>query len=137
MEKQETKPVVRHELFDFIKRNPQALDAHARWMADGGEKLLELAVNAARGDMWPWDKPMETQASFGAFIGGISWMAQMLRNLVELTNNRTEKLRMMAQADGRISEDARKILIEKWGYSADEIDDVEKKPRARKLPANK
>ena len=137
MEKQEAKPVGRHELFDFIEKNPHVLDEHARWLAAGGEKLLELAVNAARGDMWPWDKPMETQASFGAFIGGISWMAKMMRSLVELTNNRSQKLRMLVQADGQISEDERRILRDQYGYTDEEIDDVKKKSRARKAPAGK
>ena len=137
MENKETKPVVRHALFDFIRKNPQALDAHARWLASGGEKLLELAVESARGDMFPWDKPLTTQASFGAFVGGISWMAKMMRGLVEMTNNRSEALRMLAQADGQISEDERRILRDSYGYTDEEIDAVEKKPRARKLPASK
>ena len=137
MENKETKPVVRHELFDFIRKNPQVLDAHARWLASGGEKLLELAVNSARGDMFPWDKPLTTQASFGAFVGGISWLSRMMRGLVEMTNNRHEALRMLAQADGQISEDERRILRDSYGYTDEEIDAVEKKPRARKLPAIK
>ena len=137
MEKQETKPVVRHELFDFIRKNPQALDAHAKWLAAGGEKLLELAVNSARGDMFPWDKPLTTQASFGAFVGGISWLSKMLRGLVEMANNRSEALRMLAQADGQLSEDERRILRDNYGYADEEIDAVEKKTRPRKAPAGK
>jgi uncharacterized tellurite resistance protein B-like protein len=44
---------------------------------------------------------------------------------------------MRAQADGQLSEDERRILRDSYGYTDEEIDAVEKKPRARKLPASK
>lgn len=134
MEKKES-PDVRHELFEYAARNPSALDAHGRWLEDGGEKLLDLAVGAIRGDMFPWDKEPHVQASFGAYCAGAMWMAKMLRNLVVLCNNRAEALRMLAQVDGQISEEERRILRDSYGYTERELDEYQKTSGARKRTA--
>lgn len=131
MEKKEA-PAVRHELFDYVARNPAALDAHGRWLAEGGEKLLDLAVDAIRGDMFPWDKEPHVQASFGAYCAGAMWMAKMLRSLVVLCNNRSEALRMLAQVDGQISEEERRILRDNYGYTEQELDEYKKSSSPRK-----
>jgi len=135
MEKTET-PVVRHELFEYLARNPKALDAHAAWLDGGGEKLVDLALGAVRGDMFPWDREPHVQASFGAFCAGAAWMAKMLKSLVVMVNNRSEALRMLAQVDGQISAEERRILRENYGYSEQEILEYEKKAAAGK-PAKK
>lgn len=128
----ESKPVVRHELFEYIAKNPKALDAHGRWLGEGGEKLLDLAVNSIRGDMFPWTAEQHVQASFGAFVAGAAWMAKLLRNLVVMNNNRSEALRMLAQVDGQLSAEERKILRDNYGYSETELDEYEKKTRGKK-----
>lgn len=121
MEK-ESAPAIRHELFDYLAAHPEAASSHANWMAAGGERILDLMVNAVRGDMFPYTAEPHVQASFGAFVGGVAWAAKMLRNLVALANNRSEALRMLAQADASLSEEERRILREHYGYSAEEIE---------------
>lgn len=125
------KPQLRHELLDFVRNAPGVADAHAKYMANGGERLLELAVNSIRGEMFPWDQPQHVQASYGAFVGGATWMAKLLRNVVVMANNRSEALRMLAQADGSISEEERRLLREMYGYSEEELESYKKKPARR------
>jgi len=132
MEKKK-EPGIRHELFDYMDHNPAAVDAHGRWLSAGGERLLELAVNSVRGEMFPYDAPQHVQASFGAFVGGATWLAKLLRNLVKVANNRSEALRYLSQADGSLSLEERQILRQMYGLSDDEINGkFEKKPAARR-----
>jgi tellurite resistance protein len=81
--------------------------------------------------MFPWDQPQHVQASYGAFVGGATWMAKLLRNVVVMANNRSEALRMLAQADGSISEEERRLLREMYGYSDEELESYKKKPARR------
>jgi hypothetical protein len=135
MEKKK-EPGIRHELFDYMDHNPAAVDAHGRWLSAGGERLLDLAVNSIRGEMFPYDAPQHVQASFGAFVGGATWLAKMLRNLIKISNNRTEALRMLSQADGSLSLEERMILRQLYGLTDEEIDADSKKKKAVK-PATK
>lgn len=120
---------LRHEFLDFVRTAPGAADAHANFMKNGGERMLELAVNSIRGEMFPWDQPQHVQASYGAFVGGATWMAKLLRNAVVMANNRSEALRMLAQADGSLNEDERRMLREMYGYSEAELATMEKKKK--------
>ena len=120
-------PPLRNELLDFVRDNPKLADAHATFMASGGERALDLLQNAVRGDMFPWDAAPHVQASFGAFVAGASWAIRMFRNLVVLTNRRSEALRMLAQVDGRLSAAERELLRRTYGYTDAELDEFEKK----------
>lgn len=131
----EKKPQLKHELLDFVRDNQKLASAHAAFMAAGGERLLELAVNSMRGEMFPWDAAPHVQASFGAFVGGGTWMAKLLRNAVALANNRAAALRTLAQADGGLTADDRRVLVEQYGYTDAEIDEFEKQPAAGKPKA--
>ena len=113
---------LRNEFLDYIRHTPRVADAHARFMSEGGERLLELAVSAIRGDMFPWDQPQHVQAAYGAFIGGATWMAKLIRNAVVLAGNRTEALRMLAQMDGSITAQERQMLKAMYGYTDQELD---------------
>jgi len=113
--------VPRHELFAFLDSNPSVTDAHGAWLAAGGDKLLDLAVNAIRGEMFPYDQPQHVQASFGAFVGGATWMAKLLRNLIAVSNNRAETARVLSQADPSISPEERALLRRLYGLSDEEI----------------
>jgi hypothetical protein len=110
-------PPLRHELLDFIRDNSKLADAHAAFIAAGGDRALDLAVHAVRGDMFPWDQPQHVQASFGAFTAGAEWMARLIRQLVVLANNRSEALRTLAQTDGRLSAEERELLKRLYGYT--------------------
>lgn len=126
-----------NELFDYIAKNQRVLSAHGNWLSAGGEKLLELAERSVRGDLFPWSAEQHVQASFGAFCAGAAWMSRLLRNLVALTNDRGEALRMLIQADGQIGDETRKILLEQWGYSEAELAKYENKTKRRGDPARK
>ena len=123
-------PPLKHELLDFVRGNQKLAGAHAAFMAAGGERLLELAVATMRGEMFPWDQAQHVQASFGAFVGGGTWMAKLLRNVVALANSRAAAVRMLAQADGGLTADDRRVLIEAYGYTEDEIAKYEKQTAA-------
>ena len=61
------------------------------------------------------------QASFGAFVGGATWMAKLLRNLIAVSNNRAETARVLSHADPSISPEERALLRRLYGLSDEEI----------------
>ena len=66
-----------------------------------------------------------------AFVGGGTWMAKLLRNVVALANSRAAAVRMLAQADGGLTADDRRVLVEAYGYTEDEIAEYEKQTAAK------
>ena len=121
MEK-ETTPVARHPLFEFLAANPAVLDAHAKWLSAGGEKIIELLVETMGGDMYPYTAEPHVQASFGAFCGGGAFFGKTLKRLVAVVNNRREALKVLSQADGSLTEDERVLLRQRYGYTDAELD---------------
>ena len=122
----ETKPLLRNELLDYLAGTPSALDAHSRWLNSGGEHILDKAVDLVRGDLFPYNEAPHVQAAFGAFCSGASWMARLLKKLVILTTNRKELAKMLVQAEGAFSAEEKKALRELYGYSDAELADYEK-----------
>lgn len=101
-----------HELYDFLEAHPVAKDALASWLRAGGDEILKKAQDMARGDMYPYTAPQHVQASFGAFVGGVAWLARTLLNAVEKSNNANERRKMAIQATGGVEAAQNELLRE-------------------------
>ena len=122
----DVKPLLRNELLDYLAGAPSALDAHARWLNNGGEKILDKAVDLVRGDLFPYNEAPHVQAAFGAWCSGASWMARLLKKLVTLSTNRREMAKMLAQAEGAFTAEEKRALRELYGYTDEELANYEK-----------
>jgi hypothetical protein len=126
-------PAVRHALFGYLADNPQAVSEHSRWLASGGEEILSRLMDSIRGDAFPYTAEQHVQASFGAYVAGAALAIRTLRKLVEVSNNRAETARFIAQAEGAVSAAERAVLLEQYGYTEADLS----KYAGRGAPAGK
>lgn len=119
---EKTETAFRSELFEFLATAPGVLDAHAKWLQAGGERLLALAMESVRGETFPWDKEQHVQAAFGAFCAGALFMAKVMRTLPTLAANRARLAATFSQTDGQLAPEERAMLKKLYGYSDAELD---------------
>ena len=107
---------MKDNLFEYVEKNPAVLSEHAKWLDGGGKEILDRLTDMVRGDAFPYTAETHVQASFGAFVGGVSWAVRVLSVLVGLSNDKTERARMVAQSGGSLNEHEMKILEDLYGY---------------------
>lgn len=115
----EAPPTRKAPIFEVVDKSPRLLDAHADFLANGGERLLMALQNTVQGGLWPWDKPAEHTAQFGAFCAGVAWVCTILRDLNLLVQNRQALGEMVQSALSSITdqEQIQKILISEYGFT--------------------
>lgn len=106
-------------MFAVVESSPRLLDSHAKFLEDGGERLLVAMVDTIQsGTSWPWATPSDQSAQYGAFVAGFSLATRILRNLNVLTRNRRELGKLVAEATpGAETSEMKKILIRDYGYT--------------------
>jgi len=92
-------------IFKVTESSPKLLDRHASFLAAGGERLLTAIQDTVQNGLWPWDKPAEQTAQFGAFCSGVSWACRILKELNVMVNNRHELGEMVASALSSVSDE--------------------------------
>ena len=106
-------------VFRAIDESPRLLDAHANFLAAGGEKLLMAIQETFAFPMWPWDKPAEHTAQYGAFCAGVAQACRILKELNTVALNRKELgdvvKSMLASAND--PEQVQRMLIRDYGYT--------------------
>jgi hypothetical protein len=108
-------------VFEIIDSSPELLNKAADFLNAGGERLLHALNDTIKVELWPWDKPAETTAQYGAFCAGVAWATKFMRNLVALSANRQAALELLAQTGAsHVDEEARKILMQEYGFSEEQ-----------------
>jgi hypothetical protein len=106
-------------IFQVAESSPALLNKHAVFLQAGGERLLVAIQDTVQSGLWPWDKPAEQTAQFGAFCAGVAWACKLLRELNTLVQNRQQLGQMVQSALASASDDDRikEMLIKDYGYS--------------------
>lgn len=106
-------------IFEVTDSSPRVLDAHARFLSDGGDRLLMAVHDTVNIGIWPWDKPPEHTAQYGAFCAGVAWVCKLLRELNVVVNNRRELGEMVQSAlsNAADEEQIKRMLIRDYGYT--------------------
>jgi hypothetical protein len=106
-------------IFEVTDSSPRLLDEHASFLASGGERLLIAVQDTVNVGVWPWDKPAEHTAQYGAFCAGVSWVCRLLRELSTMVQNRRELGQMVQSAlsSAADKEQVKKVLIRDYGYA--------------------
>lgn len=114
-------------LLTLAERNPEVVDDHAKWLSKHGEALLDAVERSVRPELWPWDRPTEEQASFGAFCSGVAWATSVLRRLPTLVNDRRKMAEMMAAGgEANVNKEVEKLLMEDFGYTPEQLKGTKK-----------
>lgn len=110
-------------IFQVAESSPVLLDKHAAFLQAGGERLLTAVQDTVQSGLWPWDKPAEQTAQFGAFCAGVAWTCKILRDLNLLVQNRQAMGEMVASAISSASDDERvkEMLIRDYGFTEEDF----------------
>jgi hypothetical protein len=114
----------RTPLDEFLDSNPAFLDAHAQWLAAGGDRFVQAMLRTVRGEAWPFNAEPHTQAAFGAYCAGIQWVARLHEALVPYNRRRVARLEALAsgdQMDSRDMTDEVRALLRESGYTDAEL----------------
>jgi hypothetical protein len=110
-------------IFQVAESSPVLLDKHAAFLQAGGDRLLTAVQDTVQSGLWPWDKPAEQTAQFGAFCAGVAWVCKLLRELNVLVQNRQAMGEMVSSALASASDEDRikAVLIRDYGYSEEDF----------------
>ena len=106
-------------IFRVVAECPQLLDKHAAFLAAGGDRLIRALQDTLIQGMWPWDRPSDQAAQFGAFCAGVGYAARILLQLGALVNNRRALGELVKSANIPVAEqgELKRILIKDYGYT--------------------
>jgi hypothetical protein len=112
-------PRAKAPIFQVAESSPLLMDKHAAFLGAGGERMLAAIQDTVQTGLWPWDKPAEQTAQFGAFCAGVAWACKILRELNLMVQNRQELGSMVATALSSASDESevKKLLIRDYGFS--------------------
>jgi hypothetical protein len=110
-------------IFQVAESSPVLLDKHAAFLQAGGDRLLTAVQDTVQSGLWPWDKPAEQTAQFGAFCAGVAWVCKLLRELNVLVQNRQAMGEMVSSALSSASdeEQIKAVLIRDYGYTEEDF----------------